>query len=293
MIIAGFDVSAESAAATDWAAAEAWRRGLPLEIVQAWPGSPGKSPGTGEAEAWGRQRLADQADRIRTRFPDLDVLATYVPDDPVTVLEAAAERATVLVLGSRGLGALRGFVVGSVSQQVLGHAPCPVVLVRDDPAAPARDRLVDGPPPTATAAPGVVLGLDLDHPSEQVLAFAFEAAALRRVPLTAVHAWEPPPGSEYMTFAAIASMDEELAADERRRLDGALAPWRQRHPDLRVVTELLRGHAGVTLVDAAAHAGLLVIGARHRSSPLGAHLGPVAHAVIHHVGCPVAVVPSR
>ncbi|MDH6121376.1 universal stress protein [Kitasatospora sp. GAS204B] len=291
LIIAGFDVSTESTAATDWAAREARRRGLPLELIQAWPGSPSRPLGTGQAERWGRQRLADQADAIRARFPELDVRAAYVPDDPVAVLEAAADRATMLVLGSRGLGTLRGFVVGSVSQQVLGRANCPVVLVRAEPAAAAPGRQADEPPPAATGEPGVTVGLDLEHPYEKALAFAFEAASLHRVPLTAVRVWEPPPGSEYLTFGAIASMDEELEADERRRLDAALAPWRERYPDLPAATELLRGHAGIALVEAAAHAGLLVIGARHRSSPLGAHLGPVAHAVIHHVRCPVAVVP--
>ncbi|WP_329560517.1 universal stress protein [Kitasatospora sp. NBC_01266] len=293
LIIAGFDVSAESATATDWAAREARRRGLPLEIIQAWPGSPSKAPGTGPAEHWGRRQLADQADEIRTRFPDLDVRATYVPDDPVAVLEAAADRATMLVLGSRGLGTLRGFVVGSVSQQVLGRADCPVVLVRAETPATDPDRQADEPAQPPGPGPGVTLGLDLEHPYEAALAFAFESASLRRVPLTVVRAWGPPPGSEYMAFAAIGGMDQELADDERRRLAAALAPWRAKYPDQPVATEVIRGHAGIVLVDEAAHAGLLVIGARHRSSPLGAHLGPVAHAVIHHVRCPVAVVPFR
>ncbi|MFJ9846630.1 universal stress protein [Kitasatospora sp. NPDC101155] len=50
-------------------------------------------------------------------------------------------------------------------------------------------------------------------------------------------------------------------------------------------------HAGWTPSTVSWSARLLVVGRRTRWLPLGAHLGPVAHAVIHHVRCPVAVVP--
>ncbi|MGC0314488.1 universal stress protein [Kitasatospora acidiphila] len=285
LVIAGFDGSDASRAAVAWAAREAPRRELPLEILQAWPWGPGRPLGTGQAERWGREQLAAQAVAIRSRFPGLEVRATHVPDDAVGVLEAASDRAAVLVLGARGLGALRGFLVGSVSQQVLGSATCPVVLVR------APSDLTDGPRSDGNAERGLVVGLDLAHPCQEVLAFAFETAALRGTPLTVVHAWGPPAGTEYMHFGAIGGLEDELAEPERRALEEAVMPWLERYPDLAAATALLRGHAGLTLVDAAATAELLVIGARHRRSPVGAHLGPVAHAVIHHVRCPVAVVP--
>jgi nucleotide-binding universal stress UspA family protein len=172
-----------------------------------------------------------------------------------------------------------------VSQQVLGHARCPVALVR------APSDVADGPSSDGSAAQGLIVGLDLAHPCQEVLAFAFETATLRGVPLTAVHAWGPPAGTEYMQFGAIGGLEDELAEPEQRALEEAVTPWRERYPDLPAATALLRGHAGLTLVEAAAAAELLVIGARHRRSPVGAHLGPVAHAVIHHVRCPVVVVP--
>jgi nucleotide-binding universal stress UspA family protein len=51
------------------------------------------------------------------------------------------------------------------------------------------------------------------------------------------------------------------------------------------------GSAAVTLLEATPQAGLLVIGRRSRRAPIGPRLGPVAHAVIHHARCPVAIVP--
>jgi nucleotide-binding universal stress UspA family protein len=138
-----------------------------------------------------------------------------------------------------------------------------------------------------------MVGLDLAHPFDHVLDFAFRTAAQRRAPLTAVHVWSPPAGTEYMAFGAIGGWEKEAAELEKGRLDEALAPWLKRYPDLAVTARPLRGHAHVTLIDATAGAGLLVVGARHRGrAPLAARLGSVTHAVLHHVRCPVAVVPS-
>ncbi|MEY9944947.1 universal stress protein [Kitasatospora sp. GAS1066B] len=293
VMIAGFDGSDASRAATEWAAREAERRELPLEILQAWPWGHGKAPSTGQAEQWGREQLTARADEIRSRFTDLDVRETHVRKDPVGVLAAAADRAAILVLGSRGLGALRGFLVGSVSHQVLTQATCPVVLVRAPSGGPTGD---DGPASDGTAGDdsageGVILGLDLAYPCQEVPAFAFETAAERGAPLTVVHAWGPPAGSEYLHFGATGELQQEPTEAEQRALEEAVAPWRERYPDLPTATAMLRGHAGLTLVDAGATAELLVVGAHRRRSPAGTHLGSVAHAVIHHVGCPVAVVP--
>ncbi|WP_380283544.1 universal stress protein [Kitasatospora purpeofusca] len=268
-IITGFDGSEPSRAAARWAAREAVREGLALEVLQAGSREPDRAPTT-------------EADALRTLFPGLEVRVAHAPDDAVTALAAASEHAVLLVLGSRGLGSLRGFLTGSVSQRVLGAAHCPVVLVLVRGGAGAR---------RAEESRGVTAGLDLAHPWDPVLDFAFRTAARRDDPLTVVHVWGPPTGTEYLHFGSIGGLEKQLAADARQALDTALAPWREHHPELPVSTEVLMGHAGITLVDSAAGTGLLVIGARHHHNPVGAHLGPVAHAVIHHAPCPLAVVP--
>ncbi|MFJ9442463.1 universal stress protein [Kitasatospora sp. NPDC101235] len=276
-VVVGFDGSPESLAAAAWAAREAQRRGLRLDVLQAWPRPKHLAPGSKPGDRPALAQLAEREGELRALAPEVAVSATSVAADPVEALEAAAQGAALLVLGSHGLGTLRGFLVGSVSQEVLRRAACPVVLVRaggDEPAG------------------AVTVGLDLAHPADEVLAFAFEAAALRSAPLRVIHVWSPPAGTEYMSYGAIGGLEGEVSSVERSGLAQALEPWRARHPEVAVTTDLIRGKAAVELVDAAAAARLLVVGRRVRRKPLRHHhLGPVAHAAIHHVHCPVAVVP--
>ncbi|MCX4755746.1 universal stress protein [Kitasatospora purpeofusca] len=281
-VVVGFDGSPESLAATDWAAREAQRRGLPLELLQAWPWPKTDVLGTDEAISWSRQRLAAREAELRAALTGTDVTSAHVPKDPVEALEAAGRSATLLVLGSRGLGIVRGFLVGSVSHQLLRRAACPVVLVR-----------ADTPPSPGGAAGDIVVGVDLNHPCDDLLAFAFEVAGLRAAPLRIVHGWEPPVGSEYLSPTAADGTARDLSAVDRDRLDALLADWRSRCPDVDAAARLVKASPAAALVDASETADLVVVGRHVRHRPLGTHLGPVAHAAVHHIGCPVAVVPHE
>ncbi|MQS17134.1 universal stress protein [Streptomyces kaniharaensis] len=275
-VVVGFDGSPESLAATEWAVREAQGRRCPLVLLRAWPWPTRDVVGSDETYHRAMAQLATREAELSALGTGFPVTSSHVRAEPAEALEEAGRRAALLVLGSRGLGAVHGFLVGSVSQEVLRRAACPVVLVRSGAGEP------DG---------AVLVGLDLAHPADEVLAFAFEAAAHREAPLRIVHAWSPPAGSEYMALDAIGGQEKDLSSIERTRLAEVLPPWRARYPHMDVTASLVRGHAAAVLVDAAATARLLVVGRRTRRMPLGAHLGPVAHAVIHHVRCPVAVVP--
>ena len=61
---------------------------------------------------------------------DLDVEARAVHGAPAAVLLEAAANASMLVVGARGVGGFAGLALGSVSQQVLRHAPCTVIVAR-------------------------------------------------------------------------------------------------------------------------------------------------------------------
>ncbi|MGW6530379.1 universal stress protein [Streptomyces venezuelae] len=71
----------------------------------------------------------------------------------------------------------------------------------------------------------------------------------------------------------------------------ALRPWREKNPAAPLTATATEGNAADTPVQAARDVGLLVVGRRTTGHRIGAHTGPVTHAVQHHVGCPVAVVP--
>jgi len=72
-------------------------------------------------------------------------------------------------------------------------------------------------------------------------------------------------------------------------LTRSLEPWRDKYPDVVAEHELSGGDPATVLVDATAHADLIVVGARRRGG--GVRLGPIAHTLLRHADCSVAVVP--
>ncbi|MYS42038.1 universal stress protein, partial [Streptomyces sp. SID5998] len=92
----------------------------------------------------------------------------------------------------------------------------------------------------------------------------------------------------------VALVDDPFRADEWQCFVSAvLQVWRDKYPDVEVRQTVVREKATTALVRAASGAGLLVVGRRIADRPTLARTGPVTHAVIHHVACPVAVVPHR
>ncbi|MBN0042728.1 universal stress protein [Streptomyces actuosus] len=296
-VVAGVDGSAEGFDAADWAAREALRRGLPLRLVHAR--KPGPPRGTPDAdlseptapEQHARLLLHHALDRLDERYPQLTITAEQVAGDPVAALLAQAADADLLVIGSQGRSGLGGFVSGAVAPAVAARSRRPVVLVRAGRTAEA-DHLPDAHagPSLHTPFRDVAVAVDVAEPSaDDVLDFAFRAAEFRHAPLRALHAWHVP-----VTHALPdAEQRGRMRAAAQRELAGRLDPWRRKYPTVVVREALHEGRPAHALVRAAGGAGLLVIGTRRRGRPVGGHTGPVAHALIHHVRCPVALVPHE
>ncbi|MGW1964465.1 universal stress protein [Streptomyces sp. NPDC001935] len=290
-IVVGLDGSPESLAATEWAAGEARRTDARLHLVHAWlwhpyvyglpAGVAVPPPSEDPQREWAERLPHETAVKLAADHPGLSVTAERVAEQPVAALLAAAEGAELLVLGSRGLGGVAGFLTGSVAQAVVARSRTPVVLVRAD------------APPAAEDAPGreeVVLGLDLEHPDAAVIGFAFRTAAHRATGLHVIHGWSPPPYYGY-GGAFDADVNADLLTEAQRRLAETLAPWREKFPAVEVRRQAVIGGAGPHLVEASRDAALVVVGRRNRQSPVGGHIGPVTQAVLHHSTAPVAVVP--
>jgi len=288
-LVAGLDGSPESSAAAEWAAREAELRGLPLKIVHVWEPVPdplAQAPllGAETQQHWSERIPREAGEGLRRRHPGLEVTVEQVTGTPSDALVDAAKDAELLVLGSRGLSGVGGFLVGSVGLSVVARAELPVVLVRAD------EQAADGTSPVSdTPDRPVVLGLDADAPSDAVIEFAFAEAARRGTSLRVVYGWNLPPYYAY-GLALDAGLHDELSREETDSLTEALRPWRQKHPEIEVALEPRVGSAADHLVDASREASLVVIGRRIRRNALGAHIGPVAHGVLHHSTAPVAVV---
>ncbi|MBJ6637549.1 universal stress protein [Streptomyces sp. DHE7-1] len=292
-ITVGVDGSAESRAAAEWAAREARLRGLPVKLVQVWQPVPepmAEAPllGADTHQHWTERILRETADALRSAHPGVEVSTEQLTGLPSALLTAAAGEAELLVLGSRGLGGLGGFLVGSVGQSVVAHSERPVVLVRSGQGTDGGHGTADGG--VGDPAGPVVLGLDVKAPDAALIEFAFEAAERGSVPLRVVHAWNPP--SYYYSYGM--AMDPEVtttvAQSHAAALEEALSPWRRKHPGVEVVAESRWISPSLLLIEASRDASLVVVGRRVRRSPVGAHIGTVTHAVLHHAAAPVAVV---
>lgn len=137
-IVVGVDGSAGSEAALAFAVEEASRREVRLVAVHAWSDS---VSGAAFAMApfavdWYEVQGEEQhllTERLRTwqeKYPDVEVQRVVTRDHPARSLIDQARDAQLVVVGSRGRSAVTGMLLGSTSQQLLHHAPCPVAIVR-------------------------------------------------------------------------------------------------------------------------------------------------------------------
>ncbi|MDT3399632.1 universal stress protein [Streptomyces sp. B1866] len=279
-VVVGTDGSVHAAAATLWAAEEAFLRGQHLAVVHAMAPAGDLTAVSDDVlrmiEDSGRAVLDAAVGQVRHRHPDLPVHPVLTRDDPADALLATADPRVTLVVGSRGLGGFAALLLGSVGLRVAARAPGPVVVVR---GAAAR------------SVTGTVLVGARDARDRPALRYAAQAARLRGAALRVLGTW-----ALVDQVGAVAPQADDLREVARAQADAtaeALRPVREEFPDLPVTEEVLRAaSAAGALTHASAGADLLVLGARRTRYPLGPRLGRVAHAALHHAHCPVAVVPA-
>ncbi|MFI7460641.1 universal stress protein [Nonomuraea sp. NPDC049646] len=275
MIVAGVDGSPTGLLSVDWAAKEAVLRGVSLtvaHVVPDWVCRPisGRYAEVGKWMRDGANEVLAAAER-QARELGAEVTTELVPGDPRAALIKTAEQADLLVVGSRGLGGVRGLLLGSVAHGVAAHAQTDVVLVRDPPAVPRGE---------------LVVGVDRSEGSLRALKFAFAEAELRGARLRAVEAfaWPRPSG--------FGPADPEAERETREALRTFLAIPRQCHPGVEVIEDVLHGHPVEVLREVAAGADLLVVGSRGHGTLKGMLIGSVSQAMLHHAPGTLAIVKA-
>jgi nucleotide-binding universal stress UspA family protein len=145
----------------------------------------------------------------------------------------------------------------------------------------------------------VVVGIDGTEASRQALRWAADEAELRGAALRVVHSWSRPYAvSGPYPQTSRPKIDEE---DTERRLaeellDQEVAATGVEVTGVRFERELVEGPPAKTLIDAAQHADLLVIGSDRRGRLAHEPLGRVGRECVQHSPCPVVIVrptPSR
>ena len=138
MIVVGIDGSESSAEALRWALGEAQLRKTDVLGLHAWtmPAPPGRlgfyAEPLQDPEPYreGAEKLVESVVGEVAAGGDVRVEHRAVQGSAGDVLVQASEGADLLVVGSRGHGGFTGLLLGSVSQQCVTHAKCPVVVLR-------------------------------------------------------------------------------------------------------------------------------------------------------------------
>jgi nucleotide-binding universal stress UspA family protein len=145
-IVVGVDGSEASKDALRWAMAEASLRNASVVAVHAWQPptpppeiSPAFTPVPAaldltdwlpKLQASARLLVEQVVNEVAGDESGVEIRPTAIEAPPATALIEAARDAELLVVGSRGHGGFTGLLLGSVSLQVVQHAPCPVVICR-------------------------------------------------------------------------------------------------------------------------------------------------------------------
>jgi len=288
-IIVGVDGSSGSKLAVDWAARDAAMRNVALTVVNAldpplllteptpysFGGGMSMAPGYREwQQDAGREILNDALKTVEdaTKGSPIEVTSEMVNGPAVRTLVDLSKEAQLVVVGSRGRGALARVLLGSVSTGLVQHAHCAVAVIHDQDALTHPSR-----------AP-VLVGIDGSPASESATAIAFDEASLRGVELVAVHAWSD---TELWGFPGLDSSTMQSQGEET--LAERLAGWQERYPDVKVRRIVEYDRPAHQLVKQSESVQLVVVGSHGRGGYEGMLLGSVSLAVVQSVRMPVIV----
>ena len=287
-LVIGIDGSPESEAAMHWGLEEAVRRDIEVELVYALAvpvvsdayGMVMTRPDIDELTQFSQGLLDAALVAARAVAPEgLTITARLASGPPAAVLIEASKQAEALVVGTRGLGAISGKLLGSVSVRLAGKAVCPVYIVppewREDPVPDGR----------------VLVGVDGSEHSDAALRMALDEARRRQVGLTVLCAYHVPWLARPVEPQVIAEFEESERWLAEKTVSESLGRVKgHSHSDVEIEQVTVRGTPAEALVEASKSAVLTVVGSRGHRSFSRAILGSVSRTLMQDSPRPVAVV---
>jgi nucleotide-binding universal stress UspA family protein len=272
--VVGVDGSDHSRMALRWAAAVGGAAGAPVRAVQSWI-HPRSAVLPFAPEPVSSEVMDENTERAIAALVD-DTLGSSAAVTTEALRGSAAgallQRVTpvsVLVLGSRGLGGFAGLLLGSVGQECVEYASCPVVVVR-------TDRLLG-------EGDVILVGKDGSEGAQQALAWAHGLATATGADLRAVHAWR----------GAVSERPPRVGDRLRSEAAGAVEGWTQQVAD-DIETAEMEGDPRDVLIRATERfaPALTVVGRRGAGGLRSMRLGSTANHLVRHSSTNVAVVPT-
>jgi nucleotide-binding universal stress UspA family protein len=191
----------------------------------------------------------------------------------------------MLVVGSRGLGGFKGLLLGSVSEQCLHHAACPVAIVRPTEASTPDE--VEASRTDEPAAPErIVVGFDGSPMAQHALRWALDEGRARRAVVVATYAWRSP----IVGYSPAPVDSTSIEAEAETILAKAIRAEDTTGLPRSVGRVVLSGSPSAVVLSTAKGAHLVVVGSRGVGGFKGLLLGSVSHQVARHAPCPVVVV---
>lgn len=284
-IVVGVDGSPASREALRWSLKAAQRFGAGVTAVTTWsypwiaaaPAPVGMPvpPADSMEQAAGEIQAAMLAE---SDPGDVTVTPSISCGEAAATLLAEAEDAELLVVGSRGHGAFRGALLGSVSSRCVAHSEVPVLIVPGD----ARGR--EGPA-------RIVVGVDGSQDAARALMWALAWVRPGVDTVEAVHVMNFPDAVDVADAVDRAEREADIA---RGRLTDTMAPAEAFADETGVdfTMHFVPGDPRDVLHDRGFAADLLVVGGRGHGPIASMLLGSVASYLVHHLDGPLVVVPG-
>lgn len=276
-VVVGVDGSEAATAAVHWASREAALRQRMLRIVHgdgtaAGPGLP--SPVSEALARYGQDCLDSARAAALHIAAALPVETELSGTPPARLLIDESATAEMTVIGWTGEGSALAHL-GSTMLAVTSSGHGKIVVVRGAGADGRRER-------------PVVVGIDGTAVSNAAVGAAFAEAALRRVPLVAVHTWHD---LRTHWFAGMPETvdDPAIAAAMDTRMTEWLAEWAPRYPEVEVTRRKYLAGPDLHLLHWSESAQLVVVGSRGRGGFRGLLLGSTSNILVQRAHCPVLV----